>query len=53
MVTAMGLQRKVSKMKKEMRKMRIGPAPGMEDEAKPLTEEDEAARQVEPRRARR
>ncbi len=52
--TTKGLQREVPKVKEEMRTVRMGPVPGMEDETKPLTYRggDEAARQVEPRRVR-
>ncbi len=53
-VTMKGIDPQVSKVEKEMRTMRMGPAPGMEDETKPLSEEEsEAARQVEPCRVRR
>ncbi len=39
-VTVNGLQKEVSKVKKEMRTMRMEPVPGMEDQTKPFTEQE-------------
>ena len=43
-----GLQREVAKVKTDVKSMRMGPVPGMNDEMKKFTEK-EASHQVEPR----
>ena len=40
-VTMKGLQREVAKVKKDMKSMRMGPVPGMNDEMKKFTEEEQ------------
>ena len=40
-VTMTGLQREVAKVKKTVKTMRMGPAPGMNDEMKSFTEEEQ------------
>ena len=40
-VTMKGLQREVAKVKKDTKTMRMGPAPGMSDDLKKFTEEEQ------------
>jgi hypothetical protein len=41
MVTMKGVQRELLKLKKEIKTMKMGPVPDMEDEARPFTEEEQ------------